>query len=219
MLISAPVYSNESGSHFICIYSEDEDGTFRRTQNEPLRMLRNDIQGISSSQGELVSKHYDRYTREWNTPTVTYHYGRPQSFYQFLREKLARNKFFVFSKPVLSGHISKFTVHELQLKSGVSQRKVSILKEKYCESVQLWLEEEYQAQKLSSDPTVVYRDNRRVEVSTVPEAEVAASENTVINERTRRNLVQTFSLDSPEKKKPNTDSTEHFYQRFVIDLD
>ena len=140
--ISVPVYSDENSTPHISIYVEDEDGTFRRTQSEPLRLLRDDIQGISISQGDLVSGAYDRQERNWQTPTVTFHYGRPQSFYQFLRDKVAHNRFFVFTKPQLAGHISKFSLHELKLKNSTSQRKVAILKEKYIEALQLLQEEE-----------------------------------------------------------------------------
>ncbi len=139
-MISVPVYSDENGIPHISIYVEDEDGTFRRTQSEPLRMLRDDIQGISISQGDLVTSRYDRQERKWQSPTVTFHYGRPQSFYHFLRGKVAHNRFFVFAKPQLAGHISRFSIHELQLKNYTSQRKIAILKEKYIEALQLWPE-------------------------------------------------------------------------------
>ena len=144
-MINVPVYSDENGTPHISIYVEDEDGSFRRTQSEPLRLLRDDIQGISITQGDMVSSHYDRHDRNWQTPTVTFHYGRPQSFYQFLRNKVAHNRFFVFTKPQLAGHISKFSLHELKLKNSTSQRKVAILKEKYIEALQLWQEEELNA--------------------------------------------------------------------------
>lgn len=249
MMINVPVYTDENGYKLICIYVEEDEGTFKRTQNEPLRMLRNDIKGISIVQGELVSSKYDRYSREWRTPTVTYHYGKPQSFYYFIREKLARNKFFVFSKPTLSGHISKFTLHELQLKNSISQRKISILKEKYCEALALWSEEEYEANvKMANTRTVVYKDNRRifeqadavatektvvapatVELYSVSEAEIQAemtpTNDVSVKQADRRNLIKTFSLDrdqnqqDDEEKARRSNSTDHFYQRFVIDLD
>lgn len=143
MLIHAPVYNDENGLHHISIYAEDEDGTFVRTMDEPLRLLRDNIKGVSITQGELVSHQFDRVQRKWGSPTITYHYGKPQSFYSFLRENVARNKFFVFSKPSLSGRLSKFQLHELQLKPTISQRKVSLLKEKYMEAINLWSKEEY----------------------------------------------------------------------------
>ena len=147
MFIQAPVYHNENDTHYINIYEETEDGTFRRTQNEPLRQLRNNIKGISLSQGELVSPVYDRQERKWSTATVSFHYGRPQSFYYFLRDMLARNKFYVFSKPQLSGHLIKFEAHELILKPGTSQRHLSLLKEKYVESIDLWDEQTLHAKR------------------------------------------------------------------------
>ena len=151
MLTNVPVYSTQNNTHFVNIYTESDDGTFRRTQNEPLRLLRDDISGISMPQGELVSQHYDRHDRSWMSATVTYHYGRPQSFYQFLREKVAQNKFFVFSKPTLSGHLFKFDVHELKFKPSMSQRKMAILKEKYLEALSLWSKEEYATKKVQEE--------------------------------------------------------------------
>ncbi|WP_455209699.1 hypothetical protein [Kaarinaea lacus] len=166
-MISVPVYSDENGTPHISIYVEDEDGSFRRTQSEPLRLLRDDIQGISISQGDMVSGVYDRHERHWHTPTVTFHYGRPQSFYQFLRDKVAHNRFFVFTKPQLAGHISKFSLHELKLKNSTSQRKVAILKEKYVEALQLWREDELEAKnakaakdKLANNTAIVHNFNR-----------------------------------------------------------
>jgi len=144
MYVSAPVYSEQSGVHFINIYNEQEDGTFRRTQDEPLRLLRNNIKGVSNTQGELLTSASDRTERSWNTATVTFHYGHPKSFYTFLREMFARNKYFVFSKPQLSGRISRFNLHELVMKPGTSQRHLSLLKEKYLESVKLWTMPEWE---------------------------------------------------------------------------
>ncbi len=146
-MINVPVYSNENGIHFINIYIEDEDGTFRRTQDEPLRLLRDDIQGISPVQGSMVSQKYERQERQWSEPTVNYHYGRPQSFHNFLRQTLSKNKFYVFSKPSLSGRLSKFDLHELKLKTSISQRKISLLKEKYSISTGLWSNAEYEKKK------------------------------------------------------------------------
>ena len=151
MLTNIPVYSAQNGVHFVNIYTEDEDGTFRRTQDEPLRLLRDDITGISSPQGELVSHKFDRQERHWDAPTVSFHYGRPQSLYHFLRERIAKNKFYVFSKPTLSGRLSKFNLHELKLKPAISTRKLAILKEKYTESIDLWLEEAYLSRQQSND--------------------------------------------------------------------
>ncbi|MDH5325251.1 MAG: hypothetical protein OEZ68_15920 [Gammaproteobacteria bacterium] len=233
MLINTPVYTFENGTHFVIVYSEAEDGTFRRTQSEPLRLLKNDIKGVSIAQGDLVSSHYDRYDRVWKTPTVTYHYGKPQSFYQFLREKIARNQFFVFTKPTMSGHITKFQVHELQLKNGTSQRKISILKEKYCEALTLWTEEELQSNQISNAATVLYKDNRPTRNDTVRQMDAVDLDKTVLmnvaakspkigpeqEKKQRRNLVRAFSLDRKTEQKSDQSGTDHFYQRFIIDLD
>jgi len=143
MLARIPVYSDENNLHFISIFVEETDGTFKRTQDEPLRMLRDNIDGISITQGDLVSPKFDKNPRRWETPTVSFHYGRPQSVYQFLRDKVAANKFYVFTKPNMSGRIIKFTLHELKLKPSMSQQKMKLLKEKYVESLELWSKEQY----------------------------------------------------------------------------
>ena len=153
MLIQAPIYYEQNNTHFVNIYEETEDGTFRRTQSEPLRQLRNNIKGISRTQGELVSAMYDRQERRWSSATVSFHYGRPQSFYYFIRDMVAKNKFYVFSKPQLSGHLIKFDVHELVLKPGTSQRHFSLLKEKYVEAINLWDEQTLVAQRKQSKAT------------------------------------------------------------------
>ncbi|WP_455219419.1 hypothetical protein [Kaarinaea lacus] len=143
MLARIPVYSDENNLHFISIFEEESDGTFKRTQTEPLRMLRDNIDGISTAQGDVVSPKFDKNPRRWKSPTVSFHYGRPQSIYQFLRDKVAANKFYVFTKPSLSGRIIKFTLHELKLKPSMSQQKIKLLKEKYVESLELWSSEQY----------------------------------------------------------------------------
>ena len=151
MYANTPVYFEQNGVHFVNIYLETEDGTFRRTQGEPLRLLRDNIKGISNIQGELLTKLSDRSERSWSSATVTFHYGRPQSIYRFLREMVARNKYFVFSKPQLSGRISRFNLHELELKPGTSQRHRSLLKEKYLESIQLWTQKEWEQKQTEKE--------------------------------------------------------------------
>jgi len=143
MLAKLPVYSDENNLHHVSIFSEEPDGTFKRTQAEPLRHVRDHIQGISIPQGDVISPKFDKNERRWETPTVSFHYGRPQSVYQFLREKVAINKFYVFTKPNLSGRIIQFTLHELKLKPGISQQILKILKEKYIEAIDLWSQEQH----------------------------------------------------------------------------
>jgi len=138
-----PVYSDENNLHHVSIYMEDDDGTFKRTQSEPLRLLRDNIDGISTPQGSVVSHKFDKNERSWKSPTVSFHYGRPQSIYQFLRDKLAANRFYVFTKPNLSGRIIQFTLHELRLKPSTSQQILKLLKEKYTEAVEIWSMEQY----------------------------------------------------------------------------
>jgi hypothetical protein len=138
-----PVYTDENQLHHISIFVEEQDGTFKRTQSEPLRMLRDNIEGISTPQGDIVSPKFDKNERRWRSPTVNFHYGRPQSIYYFLREKIAANRFYVFTKPNLSGRIIQFTLHELKLKQGTSQQILKLLKEKYVEAVDLWSKDQY----------------------------------------------------------------------------
>jgi hypothetical protein len=241
MLINAPVYSDENGLPVVSIYSEDEDGSFRRVQGEPLRLFREDIAGISIPQGELVSGRYDRQERRWDTPTVTFHYGRPQSFYQFLRDNISRNRFFVFTKPMLSGHITKFAVHELQLKSSMSQRKLTLLKEKYTEALELWSAEEHERRVLEKQRRPARQTTgQQVETSGAdhaktspgpkppspsPAQQQSPAENPRRNLKQRPNLVQSFSLNrqghgqrsksAPSKKEQN----EHFFKRFIFTVD
>lgn len=144
-LARIPVYTDENQLHHISIFVEEPDGTFKRTQSEPLRMLRDNIEGISTPQGDIVSGKFDKSERKWRSPTVSFHYGRPQSIYQFLRQKIALNRFYVFTKPNLSGRIIQFTLHELKLKPGTSQQILKLLKEKYIEAVDLWSREQYLA--------------------------------------------------------------------------
>jgi len=143
MSIKVPVYSDENSLHHIALYSEEADGTFKRTQSEPLRLLRDNIDGVTNTQGDLVAAQFDKIERKWDLPTISFHYGKPQSFYQFLREKVAKNKFYVFTAPNMSGRIARLNLHELKLKTSTSQRILSILKEKYLESLTLWTREEY----------------------------------------------------------------------------
>lgn len=234
-MINVPVYSDENGTPHISIFVEDGDGTFRRTQNEPLRLLRDDIKGISISQGDLVSSLYDRQARRWHTPTVTFHYGRPQSFYQFLRDKVAHNRFFVFTKPQLAGHISKFSLHELQLKNSTSQRKIAILKEKYIEALQLWQEAQIEANARSktgdSEAAKVVKskvvENKAVPGEPVDALPQATRENDISqppissDHRQRKNLVREFSLTKQSKSpSPNQkEHNQHFYKRFIFTID
>jgi len=143
MSIKVPVYSDENSLHHIALYSEEVDGTFKRTQSEPLRLLRDNIDGVSNTQGDLVAAQFDKIERKWQLPTISFHYGKPQSFYQFLREKVAKNKFYVFTASNMSGRITRLNLHELKLKTSTSQRILSILKEKYLEALLLWTPEEY----------------------------------------------------------------------------
>jgi hypothetical protein len=146
MSAKIPVYSDENNLHHVSIFTEESDGTFKRTYSEPLRQVRNHIQGISINQGDIISPKFDKNERTWESPTVSFHYGKPQSVYYFLRKNIARNKFYVFTKPNLSGRIIQFSLHELKLKPGTSQKILTILKEKYIEAIDLWSQEQHMHQ-------------------------------------------------------------------------
>ena len=207
MFISAPVYSDENGLHHISIYAEDEDGTFRRTMEEPLRLLRDNIKGISIPQGELLSKKSDRHSRKWDSPTVTYNYGRPQSFYYFLRENLSKNKFFVFSKPSLSGRLSKLQLHELQLLPSTSQRQISLLKEKYIESVGLWSNAQHAT--YLKNKSAAQSKNKSISIKESREGKAKPE-----NDSNSNNI----SHQSTQKLVKNNDDS-HFYRRFICLID
>jgi len=143
MTARIPVYSNENNLHHIAVYLEESDGTFVRTQSEPLRMLRDNIEGISIEQGNIVASKFDKNHHDWNSPTVSFHYGRPQSIYFFMREKIAENKFFVFAKPNMAGRIMQLSLHELRLKRSTSQQQLKLFKEKYVEAIEMWTNEQH----------------------------------------------------------------------------
>jgi len=144
MTARIPVYSDENNLHHIAVYVEEPDGTFVRTQSEPLRMLRDNIDGISTVQGNIVASKFDKLERTWSSPTVSFHYGRPQSIYGFMRDKIAENIFYVFAKPNMTGRIMRLTLHQLKLKRSVSQQQLKLFKEKYIEAIDLWSKEKYQ---------------------------------------------------------------------------
>jgi hypothetical protein len=140
--VRIPVYTCEGGVHRIQIFEEQSDGSFRRCGDEPLRALRDNIVGLGAAVGELVSIQFDRTARIWRAPTVMARGERPQSVYEFLRTQVRRRRFYVFSKPSLSGRLVRFDVHPLTFKSSISSQVLSLFAKRYCEGIQLWLEHE-----------------------------------------------------------------------------
>lgn len=138
IFIKAPVYSDHYSTHKIQLFKENESGQFSRSGEEPFHVLRQDIDGISLPQGQMYAHRYERCEFLWRTPTVVYHYGRPMSYYSFLRQHLKINRFFVFCPEHCSGRALKFTLHELRFKSSFSQRKLRLFKDKYMASLDLW---------------------------------------------------------------------------------
>ena len=59
MLARIPVYSAENNLHYISVFVEESDGTFKRTQEEPLRLLRDNFDGISITQGSVTASKFD----------------------------------------------------------------------------------------------------------------------------------------------------------------
>ncbi|NOY67444.1 MAG: hypothetical protein GXP13_08555 [Gammaproteobacteria bacterium] len=140
-MVRIPVYYDLNGTHQIAIFKETEDGSFRRTTEQPMRLLHDNITGISSVEGQLVSMQSDREERYWETPSVIIR-NRASSYYHFLREQYKQRKIFVFSRPSLNTRITRFDCHELQLKSNVSMQVRSLLSKKLIESINLDMEHE-----------------------------------------------------------------------------
>jgi len=136
-----PVYIDLGGVHQIVIFEEMDDGTFRRTSEQPMRLLKENILGIGPVQGELVSSQFDREDRCWHSPTIVFK-RRPLSYYRFFREQIKQRKIYVFTKASLSGRLSRFDLHELQLKPTASRQVQSLLTRKLVEAVILDLHHE-----------------------------------------------------------------------------
>ncbi|WP_135622106.1 hypothetical protein [Solemya pervernicosa gill symbiont] len=137
MSVTIPVYSDHGEVPRIEIYAETEEGTFRRTSVQPFNMLRDNIAGISSSRGKIVTSKYARGEVKWKTPTIKLHSGRPKSYYQFLREQLKMRRLYVFSAPSLNGRLHQLDVLELKLKTFSSSRVKEMFAERYMEAVSL----------------------------------------------------------------------------------
>jgi len=152
-MIKLPVYFDLNGIHQIAIYNETDEGTFRRTMDQPMRLLRDNITGIGPKVGELVTTVYDREPRLWATPTVSFNH-RSYSYYQFLRQQSKQRKVFVFSKPSLNGRLYRFDVHELQLKSNASMQVQSLLMKKMIDAIDLDLDHELQLEQTKA-PNIV----------------------------------------------------------------
>lgn len=131
-----PVYFDLNGMHQIAIFEEMEDGTFRRTREDPMRLLRENIIGIGPALGKLVSRPYDREERIWHSPTIVVKH-RPYSFYHFLREQLKLRKIVVLARGSSTSRISRLQVHELILKSTVSVQVRALLSKKLIEAIEL----------------------------------------------------------------------------------
>lgn len=138
-MVKIPVYFDLHGIHQIALFEEMDDGTFRRTTEQPIRLLRESILGIGPAMGDLVSAHYDREERQWHLPTVHFKH-RYSSYFRFLREQLHQHNLFVFSRESLTSRITRLNIHELQLKSTASRQVHSLLAKKLAEAIDLDLD-------------------------------------------------------------------------------
>lgn len=136
-----PVYADLNSIHQVQLYRHSDDGTFRRTGVEPLRMLRDNITGISHSKGELISAHFDREKREWSSPTIKLNSVHCQSYYRYLRNTLPRNQLLVAVAPSMYGQLYKFALHELTFKTGISRAVLRLIRNRYEEAMDLWVED------------------------------------------------------------------------------
>lgn len=135
-MIKIPVYSDLGGIHQIVMYEETDNGIFRRTSDQPMRLLRQHIEGIGAKVGELMANRFDRSQRFWLTPTVLYN-QQPHSYFQFCREQLSQQKIYVFSRGLLSDRLTHFDVHELILKPSASRQIIALLTHKIAEASML----------------------------------------------------------------------------------
>jgi len=135
-MVRIPVYFDLNGIHQIAIFEQTDDGTFRRTSVEPMRLLRDNIEGIGPVVGELICRQHDREQRIWHSPTVI-SMNRPYSYYHFLRQQLKSRKIFVFSRTSRSTRITRLQMHELKLKATASVQVRSLLTKKLIEAIEL----------------------------------------------------------------------------------
>jgi len=138
-MVKIPVYFDLNGIHQIAIFEERDDGSFRRTTEQPMRLLRESIMGIGPAVGELVSTLNDREERQWHSPTVHFRH-RYSSYFRFLREQLHQHRIFVFSRESISARVTRLNVHELQLIPTASRQVHSLLMKKLIEAVDLDLD-------------------------------------------------------------------------------
>jgi len=137
MSVTIPVYSEQGGVPHIEIFSETDEGSFRRTSAQPFTLLNDNIVGITHSHGKIVTSRYARGEEKWSSPTVKLHSGRPQSLYRFLREQFKQRRLYLFSAPSLNGRLMELDVVELKLKNHVSSRVRSMFIDHYVQAVSL----------------------------------------------------------------------------------
>jgi hypothetical protein len=143
-----PVYSDQNGIATILLYREDrETGSFRRYPGDPLRVVRDNIEGVSEAIGDLVSQRYDRESREWETPTICIGRNRPRSFYQFMRDGFKNREIHVATAASLHGRITHLKVHKLNLKANMSQGAKAVFAKRFMEALQLCADPELECLK------------------------------------------------------------------------
>lgn len=140
MLALIPVYTDQNGIHDVAIFQENEDGSFSRTPEQPLRQLRENIVGVSNPIGTLITQRYDRSERPWDTPTALPYSGRPRSFYTFVRENLQKRRIIVATVQSSQGKSIKLFLNELKLRPSMGQGSIKLFMRKYLEATHLWQE-------------------------------------------------------------------------------
>lgn len=138
-LVQVPVIYEESGLLHICIYRETEDGFFQKTPQRPFVSLSSNIRGISLPQGSLSSCGFERMPHPWRSASVSFHYGRPMSYYEFARTQLKRNRMYVFSLPTLAARCTRLQLHQLYFRPDFSQQKFKLFRSKFMQATNLWM--------------------------------------------------------------------------------
>lgn len=145
MSVQVPVYNDHHGYHQIKIYSQVDDGEFRRTPKRMMSHLLVNFDSISEPLGEVIAPMHDPRTHVWNSPTVYFHLGRPTSFYQFLREHALKRTIMVLSTQSHSVRVRKFTVHELRFSRNASTAVKALTARKFLDEINVHLIAPYEA--------------------------------------------------------------------------
>ncbi len=140
--VLVPVFSDQNGIPVISIYREDCDsGTFVRVPGEPLRLFRDNIEGLGKQVGELVSARYDREERQWRSPTVIVNRLRAFSYYRFMRDGFMRREIHVASADSLHGRIMRLQMYQLGFKGSASMQTRQLFARRFMQALRLCADE------------------------------------------------------------------------------